>query len=66
MAFVDLWKAKKAVRHLLDLILIFVSFGTYLAIYFVEAFVHYYYLKKGKYGIYDEETDSEIWSPLLK
>lgn len=66
VAFVDLWKVKRPIRHLLDLVLIFVSFGTYLAIYFTEAFIHYYYLKKGKYGIYNEQTDSKIWSPLLK
>lgn len=66
VAFVDLWKVKRPVRHLLDLILIFVSFGTYLAIYFTEAFIHYYYLKKGKYTIYNEQTDTKIWSPLLK
>ena len=66
MAFVDLWKVKRPARHFIDLVMIFVSFGTYLGLYIIEALVHYYYLTKGRYDLYNEQTDTRIWSPLLK
>lgn len=64
-ALVDSWKRQNTIRHLLNVILIFVSLGTYVVLLLLEGVVHYYNLNKGKYPPYDEQHDDAFWSPLL-
>ena len=62
----DMAKAKKPFRHLIDLILVFFTVGLYLKILIVEWLWHYYNLKKGKYAPFDADRDTKIWSPTLR
>ena len=65
-ALEDMLESKKGARHLIDLILIFITFGTYLAIMAIEWLNHYYKLKKGVYPPFNPELHEEVWSPLFR
>jgi len=47
-AFMDAWKRQTGIRKLLNIILIFVSVGTYLGILLIEALFHYRKLNNGE------------------
>ncbi|MFB6070076.1 MAG: zinc ribbon domain-containing protein [Halanaeroarchaeum sp.] len=63
-AFVDSWQRQKTIRRLLNIVLIFVSFGTYLGLLLVEGLVHYHNLKTGKSVPYREHEHQKVWTTL--
>lgn len=63
-AFVDSWKRQKRLRHLLNVLLIFVSFGTYLVVLFIEGLIHYHNLNSGKSEPYGGRPGQKVWTTL--
>lgn len=61
-AFVDSWKRQKGLRHLLNIVLVFASFGTYLGVLLVEGLIHYHNLNTGKSEPYQEREDQKVWT----
>lgn len=61
-AFVDSWKRQRALRHIFNIVLIFVSVGTYLVVLLVEGLIHYHNLKSGKSHPYKERQDQKVWT----
>lgn len=53
-AQMDAWKYQRPLRHLLNIIFIFGSLGTYLVLLVIEGLVHYRNLNAGKVEPYDE------------
>lgn len=60
-AFVDSWKYQRPLRHLLNIGLIFVSFGTYLGVLLIEGLIHYRNLNNGNSVPYDE-AQPKVWT----
>lgn len=60
-AFIDSWKYQNMLRHLLNIILIFASAGTYLFILVVEGLIHYRNLNNGDSEPYDEDKQ-KVWT----
>ena len=60
-AFIDSWKYQRPVRHLINLVFVFVSFGTYLAILAVEGLIHYRNLNNGDSVPYSEDK-KKVWT----
>jgi hypothetical protein len=60
-SFIDSWKYQRPLRHLVNIALIFVSFGTYLGILLVEGLIHYRNLNNGDSQPYDQNKQ-KVWT----
>lgn len=60
-SIIDSWKYQRPLRHLANIILVFVSAGTYLGVLLVEGLIHYRNLNNGDSEPYDEDK-AKVWS----